>query len=116
MDTPGVLTVRERQLMLRSLKHAAVNGYFAAIYSTFMLLEIVEMHFDCRVAKSALGAVGASNDCALVVAPCAFRTWWSLFVAGARETSCFGAPKSTFCDRRNAVLLRNAVFVGGAAL
>ena len=25
-----------------------------------------------------------------------FRTWWSLFVAGARETSCFGGPKSTF--------------------
>ena len=29
-----------------------------------------------------------------------FRAWWSLFVAGARETSCFGAPKSTFRDRR----------------
>ena len=29
-----------------------------------------------------------------------FRTWWSLFVAGARETSCFGGPKSTFRDRR----------------
>ena len=28
-----------------------------------------------------------------------FGTWWSLFVAGARETSCFGAPKSTFRDR-----------------
>ena len=29
-----------------------------------------------------------------------FRTWWRLFVAGARETSCFGAPKSTCRDRR----------------
>ena len=28
-----------------------------------------------------------------------FGTRWSLFVAGARETSCFGAPKSTFLDR-----------------
>ena len=28
-----------------------------------------------------------------------FRTWWPLFLAGARETSCFG-PKSTFSDRR----------------
>ena len=29
-----------------------------------------------------------------------FRTWRSLFVAGAWETSCFGGPKSTFRDRR----------------
>ena len=28
-----------------------------------------------------------------------FGTWRSLFVAGARETSCFGAPKPTFRDR-----------------
>ena len=28
-----------------------------------------------------------------------FRTWWSLCVAGESETSCFGAPKSTFRDR-----------------
>ena len=28
-----------------------------------------------------------------------FGTRWSLFVAGARETSCFGAPKSAFRDR-----------------
>ena len=28
-----------------------------------------------------------------------FGTWWSLFVAGARETSCLGASKSTFRDR-----------------
>ena len=45
-----------------------------------------------------------------------FRTRWSLFVAGAGETSCFGSSKSTFRDRFGAVLLRNAVFVGGAAL
>ena len=29
-----------------------------------------------------------------------FRTRWSLFVAGIRETACFGGPKSTFRDRR----------------
>ena len=29
-----------------------------------------------------------------------FGMWWSLFVAGARETSWLGAPKSTFRDRR----------------
>ena len=28
-----------------------------------------------------------------------FRTWWSLFMAGTRDTSCFGGPKSTFRDR-----------------
>ena len=27
-----------------------------------------------------------------------FRTWWSLFMTGARETLCFGGPKSTFRD------------------
>ena len=42
--------------------------------------------------------MGASRDCALV-ALAHFRTWWPLFVAGARETSCFGGPKSTFRDR-----------------
>ena len=33
--------------MLRSLKRAGVNGSFAAIYSTFMPLHIVNVHFDC---------------------------------------------------------------------
>ena len=28
-----------------------------------------------------------------------FRALWSLLVAGAKETSCFGGPKSTFRDR-----------------
>ena len=32
--------------MLRSLR-AAVDGYFAASYSTFMPFDIVNVHFDC---------------------------------------------------------------------
>ena len=51
-----------------------------------------------------MAAAGACGDCALVVVPrggtAHFRTWWSLFVAGTRETSRFGGPKSTFRDRR----------------
>ena len=33
VDTLGVLTVGEKQLMLRSLKRAGVNGQIVAIYS-----------------------------------------------------------------------------------
>ena len=43
VDTLGVLTVSEKQLMLRSLKRAAVTGKFAAIYSTFTPLDIVNV-------------------------------------------------------------------------
>ena len=46
-----------------------------------------------------VSAAGASNDCARMWCRAHFRTWWSLFVAGAGETSCFGASKSTFRDR-----------------
>ena len=46
-----------------------------------------------RLAKSGAGAGACRTH---------FRTWWSLFVASARETSrsCFGGPKSAFRDRR----------------
>ena len=54
--------------MLRSLKRAGVTGQFAAIYSAFMPLDVVNVHFDFAGSQS----LGASNDCALVVAPCAF--------------------------------------------
>ena len=33
--------------VLRSLFRAGVSGQFAAIYSTFMTLDIVHVHFDC---------------------------------------------------------------------
>ena len=69
MDTLGVLTVSERQLMLRSLKRAGACSSFAAIYSTFTPLEIFEVHFDCTGSVN-LGV--GSDDCALVVAPRAF--------------------------------------------
>ena len=45
--------------MLRSLKRAGVRGYFAAIYSTVMPLEIVDMHFDCAGSRN----LGARGEC-----------------------------------------------------
>ena len=60
----GILTVVVKQLMLRSLKRAGVDGQLAAIYSTFIPLEIVHMQIW-------VAATGASSDCALVVVPCA---------------------------------------------
>ena len=86
--------------VLRSLFRAGVSGQFAAIYSTFMPLDIINVHFRLRrLAKSAcprrvLQATALSLWCRAH-----FGTWWSLFVAGAREASCFGAPTSTFRDR-----------------
>ena len=44
-------------------------------------------------------AAGASDDCALVVVPCAFSHMVVTFRGRRRETSCFGASKSTFRDR-----------------
>ena len=41
---------------------------------------------------------GASNDCALVVVPCAFSHMVLTF-RGRRKGNLFGAPKSTFRDR-----------------
>ena len=66
-------------------------------------------------------AAGASDDCALVVAPCAFSHMVVTF-RGRRKGSLvlFGASKSTFRDRCKgwigAVLLRRTVFAAGAAL
>ena len=45
-----------------------------------------------------VAGTGACRDCALVAVPCAFAHG-SLFVASARETSCFGGPKLPFRDR-----------------
>ena len=56
-----------------------------------MLLEILEVHFDCAGSQNLFGRGG----CFLSLWWRAhFRTWWSLFVAGAKE-----GPKSTFRDR-----------------
>ena len=82
MDTLGVLTVGEKQLMFRSLKRAGVCGLFAAIYSTCMPLEILEVHFDQRL-RSRCGAAR-------------FRTWWSLFVAGELENLVLWCSKVEF--------------------
>ena len=62
-----------------------------------MPLEILEVNFDCA---------GFAEPQRVLVATALwfwrrahFRTSWSLFVAGAREISWFGGPKSTFRDR-----------------
>ena len=94
----GVLTVGEKQLMLRSLKRAAVTDKFAAIYSTF------SRHRQCAFRLRRLAKSGCPRRALLTTALSLwcrvhFRTWWSLFVAGARETPFFRASKSTFRDR-----------------
>ena len=62
--------------MLRSPGRTAVNGYFAAIYSTFMPLEILEVHFDCAGSQN----LGDGGECLLTTAlslwcRAQFRTW-----------------------------------------
>ena len=66
-----------------------------------MPLDIVNVHFDCAGSQS-LGAPGRVLLTTVLSLwwRVPFRTWWSLFVAGARKTSCFGASKSTFRDSR----------------
>ena len=44
-----------KQLMLRSLKRAYFNGYS---YSTFMCLEMFEVHFDCAGSRNLRGRGG----------------------------------------------------------
>ena len=44
--------------------------------------------------------------------PAHFRTRWSLFVAGAREPSCFGGPKGSTLDM--VVIWTRSNFVTGA--
>ena len=73
--------------VLRSLFRTGVSGQFAAIYSKFMPLDMSMCTSTVQAREICVGAAGASNDCALVA------------VAVARETLCFGAPKSTFRDR-----------------
>ena len=63
-----------------------------------MPLEILEVHFELAESGGLARALVAT---ALSLWRRArFRTWLSLFVAGARETSCLGGPKTTFRDRR----------------
>ena len=53
-----------------------------------------------QAGKIWVSPAGACRDCALVVAPRAFSDTVVTFHAGARETSCFGVPKSAFRDKR----------------
>ena len=64
-----------------------------------MPLEILEVHFDCAGSQNQCGRERVVETALSLWHRAHFQTWWSLFVAGARETSCFGAPKSTFRDR-----------------
>ena len=59
-----------------------------------MLLTIHSCLSNAQIREIWMAGAAACRDCALVVVPCA------LFVAGARESSCFGGPKWTFRDRR----------------
>ena len=47
VDTLGGSYRRRKAAVLRSVCRAGVSGYFVSIYSTFMPLEALEVHFDC---------------------------------------------------------------------
>ena len=82
-----------------------------------MPLEILEVHFDCAGPQRRVLLTTALS----LWRRAHFRTWWSLFVAGAVEK-----PRVLVLQSRlfvtvlfvgiGAVLVRNAVFVAGAAL
>ena len=81
VDTRGVLTVMvKHRCLIEALR--GWSGYFVALYSTFMPLEILEVHFDCAGSQSLLGRGG----CLSRVTPLSlwrrahFRNlvlWWS---------------------------------------
>ena len=54
--TALLLTVGVQQLMLRSMKRVGVPGQIAAIYSTFMHLEILQAHFNSTSTANTLWA------------------------------------------------------------
>ena len=95
----GVLTVIEKQLCLDrcATRACAANSPLFTVHS--YLSKSSTCISTAQLTKSArrrrvLLATPLSLWCRAH-----FRTWWSLFVAGARETSCFRGPKSTFRDR-----------------
>ena len=96
MDTLGVLTVGEKQLMLRSLKRAGVTGQFALIYSIYIH---ASRHRQCAFRLRRLAESGGRRWVLLATALSLWRhahlgtSWWR------KGTSCFGAPKSTESDR-----------------
>ena len=89
----GVLTVVVKQLCLDRCGSLLFTAYIRASRSrrhAFRLRRLAKSGWRRRV----LVATALSLCCRAH-----FRTWWSLCMAGARETSCFGGPKSTFRDR-----------------
>ena len=92
--------------VLRSLFCAGVSGQFAAIYSTFMPLDIVNVHFDCAGSqnlpagggcfwrlRSRCGAVrilvyGGHFSWQVQEKPRVLVLQSRLFVTGARDRSC----------------------------
>ena len=99
MGTLRVLTVSEKQVCLDrcSVRACAADSLLFTVHSCLSTSSMCTSTAQAR--KICLPAAVASGDCALVVVRAHFGTWWSLFVTGARETSCFGAAKSTFRDR-----------------
>ena len=96
VDTLGVL-VKHRCLI--GCACAGVCGYSAAIYTTFTPLQNSRSAFRLRrLANSAWPRRALVATALSLWFRAHFRTWWSLFLAGARETSRLG-PKSTFRDK-----------------
>ena len=92
----GVFTAGVKQLCLDrwGARACAANSLLLTVHSC--LSTSSKCISTAQASKIRVPAAGASGDCALVVSRAHFRTWWSLFVAGAREASCFGGPSRLF--------------------
>ena len=82
-----------------------------------MPLEIANVHFDCASSLN----LGVRGGCFLTTALSLwrhvhFRTWWSLFVAGAREPRASVVQSRLFVTGTALCEPRSADFVAGAAL
>ena len=102
----GLLT--EFASLMHLISFSSAFGKFTVIYATFTPLEIFKVHFDCASSQNLLGPAraGAFLDCALVALAGTFSDLVITFVAGAKETLCFGGPKSTFCGSEQFYLRR----------
>ena len=88
----GVLTVVVKHRCLIEMSHGR-----AAIYSTFMPLEILEVRFDCAGLQNLVGRGGGPfGDCALVVVPCAFSDMVATFRGRRKGNLVFWWSKVDF--------------------
>ena len=95
----GVLTVRKKQLCLDrcAALACAANSLLFTVHSC--LLKSSKCNRLPRLAESVCLRRVLPTTALSLWCRAHFCIWWSFFVAGSRETSCFGASSSTFRDR-----------------